>query len=133
MNEELLRSMELPSAIRNFAVGNDLVSLSTFEKTFNELFEKKVYTATEIAYCKLFADPLLRYAATWAAKEAVYKALKQVDHTLLSFKKIEIIRNKIGGMPIVKVHHQPKKPVQISLSISHDGDYAWAIAIVELL
>ena len=122
MNEELLK----------FAVGNDLVSLSAFEQTFNELFEAKVYTPNEIAYCKLFADPLLRYASTWAAKEAVYKALKQVDSSLLSFKKIEIKRNKIGGMPTVILHHVPKAPVRISLSISHDGDYAWAIAIVEL-
>ncbi len=133
MNEALLKSIKLPPVTRNFAVGNDLVSLAAFEKTFNELFEKKVYTPNEIAYCKLFSDPLLRYAATWAAKEAVYKALKQVDNSSLSFKKIEIIRNKIGGMPIAIVHQQPKNPIQISLSISHDGDYAWAIAIVELL
>ena len=132
MNKAFLESIELPQSDRKFAVGNDLVKISEFEKSFNDVFREKVYTANEIAYCNLFTEPLLRYAATWAAKEAVYKALKQIDSALLSFKKIEILRNKIAGIPHVKLHSATNLAPKISLSISHDGDYAWAIAIVEI-
>lgn len=132
MNKAFLESIELPQSDRKFAVGNDLVKISAFEKSFSDAFREKVYTANEIEYCNLFADSLLRYAATWAAKEAVYKALKQLNPALLSFKKIEILRNKIAGIPHVKLHSETKLAPKISLSISHDGDYAWAIAIVEI-
>jgi len=132
MNKEQLGTIEMLSTTRKFAVGNDLVLLSEFKQSFNKLFEAKVYTESEIYYCNLFEDPMLRFAATWAAKEAVYKAIKQVDQHSLSYKKIEIKRDKIGGIPNVILHHQAKPNFQISLSITHDGDYVWAIAILEI-
>ncbi|ADY51244.1 4'-phosphopantetheinyl transferase [Pseudopedobacter saltans DSM 12145] len=112
----------------DLTVGNDLVFLPDFEKSFNELFKKKVFTTREIAYCEQFDKPILRYASTWAAKEAVYKSIKQLSDTSLPFNKIEIVREKIQGKPTVSL------PVlfsdfQISLSISHDGSYVWVIAI----
>ncbi|UKT62884.1 holo-ACP synthase [Pedobacter mucosus] len=118
---------------RTFSVGNDVVLLSEFEKSFNSLFKKKIYTDQEIAYCNLFDKPLLRYASTWAAKEAVYKAIKQISKSPLPFKKIEITREKVGGLPNVILHVKYTLPIEISLSITHDGDYVWAIAIVEQL
>ena len=87
-----------------FAVGNDLVYLPDFKLSLTGLFKKKVYTPAEIEYCELFEDPLLRYASTWAAKEAVYKSVKQLDSAPLPFKKIEIIREKPGGRPFVVLH-----------------------------
>ena len=117
---------------QEFAVGNDVVFLSNFQQSFNPLFQKKVYTAQEIEYCERFDESLLRYASTWAAKEAVYKAVKQIHPQAISFKKIEILRSKIGGKPSAML---PKfyKDLKISLSISHDGDYVWAVAIVKIL
>lgn len=114
----------------DFAIGNDLVYLPNFEQSFNELFQRKVFTENEIAYCDQFDQPMLRYASTWAAKEAIYKGIKQVSLTPISFKKIEIIRAKVSGMPRVIL---PKElsHFQISLSITHDGDYVWAIAIIK--
>ncbi|WP_214228908.1 holo-ACP synthase [Pedobacter sp. B4-66] len=118
---------------QKFAVGNDLVFIPDFKQSLTPLFQNKVYTAAEIAYCDRFEDSLLRYASTWAAKEAVYKAIKQLDRATLSWKKIEITREKIGGRPHVIFHHNPANPFQVSLTLSHDGDYAWAIAIAELI
>lgn len=116
---------------QEFAIGNDVVLLSNFQQSFNSLFQKKIYTVQEIAYCDQFDEPLLRYASTWAAKEAVYKAIKQVHPKLLSFKNIEIFRSKIGGKPSV-VLPDFYKNLNISLSLSHDGDYIWAVAIVKV-
>jgi len=114
-----------------FAVGNDLVYIPNFKKSFTSVFKKKVYTANEVAYCDLFDDALLRYASTWAAKEAVYKSLKQIDPKPISWKHLEISRDKIAGKPTVVLHNDPDK-YKISLTISHDGDYVWAVALIQI-
>ncbi len=116
--------------LQDFSVGNDIVFLPDFNISFNTLFQKKVYTPTEIEYCERFDQPLLRFASTWAAKEAVYKAVKQLNQQPLGFKNIEIIRSGIAGMPKVNLP-EDFADIEISVSISHDGDYACAIAIAK--
>ena len=129
MESKLLKTLdELPVA-DSFSVGNDLVFVPDFGRSFNNLFQKKVYTPGEIAYCEQFNNALLRYASTWAAKESVYKAVKQIDNSTLGWKKIEITHEKPGGKPRVLIHGHPAN-LDISLTISHDGDYVWAIAFL---
>jgi len=110
-------------------IGNDLVFIPDFKKSLTEEFKSKVYTSNELAYCELFDDSIIRFASTWAAKEAVYKAVKQFDSAAISWKKIEILREKIAGKPTAVIHGQQLN-YKISLSISHDGEYAWAIALL---
>jgi phosphopantetheine--protein transferase-like protein len=133
MENDILRSINSLTIDKKFAIGNDLVFIPDFEASLTPLFKNKVYTPNEIAYCDLFDDSLLRYASTWAAKEAVYKAIKQLAPAAIGWKKIEIIRKKIGGQPQVIFHQQPSDTFNISITISHDGQYAWAIAIVQNL
>jgi len=130
MENKLLHTVKENLKEEKFAIGNDLVSLSEFAASFNELFKKKVYTQAEQTYCDAFSDPVLRYASTWAAKEAVYKAIKQINSQTLGWKKLEILRNGYGGKPEVTVHLE--NTYRISLSISHDGDYVWAVALVKI-
>jgi holo-[acyl-carrier protein] synthase len=132
MENKVLNSIDDLKTGKKFAVGNDLVFIPDFELSFNELFKNKVYTQNEIAYCDQFDNSMLRYASTCAAKEAVYKAIKQTDPSTLGWKKIEIIREKIAGRPHVIVHTNAEIP-PISLTISHDGDYVWAVAFIENL
>ena len=132
----LLKKFNVESAIEqlstenDFSIGNDVVFLPDFVASFNPLFQKKVYTQNEIDYCEQFQESVLRYASTWAAKEAVYKAVKQVNSKPLPFKKIEILREKIAGKPSV-ILPITLKNLNISLSITHDGDYVWAIAFLK--
>jgi holo-[acyl-carrier protein] synthase len=128
MENEILKQADFLDTDKEFAVGNDLVFMPDFKKSLSDAFKDKVYTANEIAYCEKFNDSVLRYASTWAAKEAVYKALKQVDPGTIGWKKIEIIRKKIAGQPEVLIHTNPD--LKISLSISHDGDYVWAVVLI---
>ncbi|HZY37073.1 MAG TPA: 4'-phosphopantetheinyl transferase superfamily protein [Mucilaginibacter sp.] len=130
MENQIEKSVELITAGKKFAIGNDLVFLPNFDLSFTELFKNKAYSPDEIAYCEQFSDSLLRYASTWAAKEAVYKALKQLEDATLGWKKIEIIRKKNAGEPQVLLHNNTSD-FKISLTISHDGDYVWAIALVD--
>lgn len=133
MRNNLEQSIDKLSLSAKFAVGNDLVFMPDFEHSLTGLFKKKVFTPNEEAYCNRFVDEgsLLRYASTWAAKEAVYKAVKQLVDEPLPFNKIEIIRDKPGGKPVVVLHKDELPDLDISLTISHDGDYAWAIALIE--
>jgi holo-[acyl-carrier protein] synthase len=73
---------------------------------------------------------ILRYASTWAAKEAVYKAVKQLSVAVLGWNKIEIVRQKVAGKPDVILHQYPDQ-YKISLTITHDGDYVWALVLAE--
>jgi holo-[acyl-carrier protein] synthase len=130
METKLLDTLE-SLAQQQFAIGNDLVFVPSFEPSLTPGFKNKVYTEKEITYCDQFADSLLRYASTWAAKEAVYKAVKQLDKTTSGWKKIEIIREKIGGRPHVVLHQPQLSDIIVSLSITHDGEYAWAVAIAQ--
>jgi len=131
MENEILKSVEAIVVDKKFAAGNDLVFLPNFRESLTDLFKNKVYTPAELTYCDQFADSDLRYASTWAAKEAVYKAVKQIDTKPLYWKKIEITRDKPGGQPTVTLHQHADR-FKISLSISHDGDYIWAIAFIEI-
>lgn len=132
MNKAILASVEKMDIHKRIVIGNDLVFLPEFKISCTDAFKAKVYTEREITYCEQFADPLLRYASTWAAKEAIYKALKQLHAAALSWKKIEIIREQVAGIPQPVIHSSTHTET-ISLSITHDGDYVWAIAIATKL
>ncbi len=127
---EILKTIDDLVVAQKFAAGNDLVFIPDFKAAFNDLFKNKVYTTDEITYCDQFEDSVLRYASTWAAKEAVYKAIKQLDPSALGPKKIEIRRDKIAGRPHVLIRKNGVN-FKISLTISHDGDYAWAAAFID--
>jgi holo-[acyl-carrier protein] synthase len=129
MKNELEMSVNQITAQRTFAVGNDLVHIENFKLSLSDLFKKKVYTPAEISYCESFSNSLQRYASTWAAKEAVYKAIKQLDTRSLGWKKIEISRAKKAGIPTVVLPAHLKN-YELSLSISHDAEYAWALALI---
>ncbi|MBS1525252.1 MAG: holo-ACP synthase [Bacteroidetes bacterium] len=131
MENKLLQTLEEFVTGQEIAIGNDLVYVPDFEKACTDMFKKRVYTSAEMAYCDQFADALLRYASTWAAKEAVYKAVKQLDQSTLGWDQIEVVREKIGGKPAVNLRKEPGR-FRISLSISHDGDYAWAVAFAQI-
>lgn len=130
MEKVIDKSVENTVAGYNAAIGNDLVFVPNFILSFTDQFKQKVYTSAETAYCEQFADAMLRYASTWAAKEAVYKAVKQLNDAALGWNKIEIVRKKNVGQPMATIHSYPNN-YKISLTISHDGDYVWAIALVQ--
>ena len=130
--EDIWEMVDKAKLDKGFAVGNDIVYMPDFQKSWNDLFKKKVYLENEIEYCELFDEPIIRYASTFAAKEAVYKAVKQLDKTPFGWKEIEILRLKISGEPQV-ILHKHKSKFNISLTISHDGDYVWALALVTVV
>lgn len=112
------------------AVGNDLVFIPDFKKSLTPSFQKRVFTRKEIKQIEEYkADPTIRYATTWAAKEAALKALKQLykSSPRLNWKNIEIVRN--SKIPKVKISDPRFKNLTFSLSLSHDENYAFGVVV----
>ena len=112
------------------AIGNDLVYLPEFKRSLTPGFRKRVFTRAEIKQIEEYrALPLVRYATTWAAKEAVFKALKQLFKAPLglNWNDIEILRN--GKAPSVKIKKTRFRAIRFSLSLSHEKDYASAVVL----
>src|SRR5687767_15175913 len=92
-------------------------------------FLQRVYTEWERMYCR---RNVLHLAGRWAAKEAVSKVLG-LGVRGIGWKEIEIERLPTG-QPAVRLHGRAEARsrqlgmVRIAVSITHEADYAVAIA-----
>ena len=109
-------------------VGIDLLKSSRFEKKSKSFFQK-YFTDNEINYAKTrkcFSETI---CGIFASKEAFFKALGIGILNGFSMKDVEVLHD-INGAPILKISSEIKKKFKIkkiSLSISHDSDFAIAI------
>ncbi len=87
---------------------------------FGERFSKRVLTPSEQRYVRMRPET---FAGRWAAKEAVSKVLG-LGVRGIGWKDIEVVRLPTG-QPSVKLHG---RAAARALSISHESDYAVAIA-----
>lgn len=117
--------------------GTDIIEISrikeSIEKKGNRFIEK-IFTSEEIEYCESKNDlKYQHYAARFASKEAVFKAISTLRIKDISWKDIEIKNDNIGR-PIVNILNKDTAKIQnIDLSISHCKEYAVAVAIVEIV
>ncbi len=124
--------------------GTDIVDISRFIKIVEKQdssFISKCFTDAEISYCDSARDTKIkaeRYAARFAAKEAVGKAL---GTGLLSegvgMHDIEVIKDEKGA-PQVRLtggalsHAEKQNVASVSISLSHDGGMACAYCVMLL-
>ncbi len=110
--------------------GIDLIKIDRFDKLKkNDNFLKSVFLESELKYIEKANYSSNTIAGLYAAKEAFLKAIKKGinDYSMLD---IEILHDN-DNAPFIILHNSLKdKYTNISVSISHDGDYA--IAIVTL-
>ena len=96
---------------------------------FGERFSNRVLTPSEQRYVRMRPET---FAGRWAAKEAVSKVLG-LGVRGIGWKDIEVVRLPTG-QPSVKLHGRAAARAEqlgmerIALSISHESDYAVAIA-----
>jgi holo-[acyl-carrier protein] synthase len=115
----------------NIYCGTDIIEIKRIEKaieTKEERFLKKIFTDKEIEYCEKKEQKYEHYAARFAAKEAIFKAISLKTKEPIKWKMIEITNTK-GGKPIVNFLEKIEKLQTIDVSISHCKDYAIANAI----
>jgi holo-[acyl-carrier protein] synthase len=120
--------------------GTDIVKVSRIKDSIEKIgieFIKRIYSDEEANYCE--SKKLAKYqsyAARFAAKEAVYKAISPDINSFSSWKDIEVLKEE-NGKPYIMLHGRLKdialdnNITKIEISLSHDEDYAVASAIVE--
>ena len=118
-------------------VGNDVVDVARIAALLqqtNEGFLHRCFTPEEIRDCRSSVHSDVRFAGRWAAKEAVYKALRLQWNRAFSWKEIEVL-SSADRSPTVKLSAQisalysGSSPPEILLSISHCDEYAFAVAL----
>ena len=112
-----------------YSIGTDIVKINRIKNlSSNKKFLNKIFTIKEIKYCFSYKDSHIHFSGKYAGKEAVKKALlsNKTVHNI-GLKDIEIL-NKRDKSPYVIIH--PLNDLKCSISISHDGDYAIAFALL---
>ena len=122
----------------NQAIGIDIVEikrLSRVSKRWGAGFLNKVYTDRELAYANSKRFPYQHLAARFAAKEAIFKALGEVEKDFVGWRNIEIL-NDAYGKPRVVLHgaaekvRKKKRLKDVVVSLSHTENYAVASAML---
>ncbi|HHW47194.1 MAG TPA: holo-ACP synthase [Clostridiaceae bacterium] len=120
--------------------GVDVVEVERIKRALEKdgnSFKNKVFTDKEIEYCeKKNSTKYQCYAARFAAKEAVSKAFGTGISNGLSWKDIEVINDPLGKPGVVlsgkgKELYEKLGAVSISISLSHEKEYAVACAVIE--
>ena len=118
-------------------IGVDMLEIDRME----QLAERRpsiltrVFTDEERAYCDARARPAEHYAARWAAREAVVKALGTGFADGIGFKDVSVVNDESGrpravltGRALEVARAQGVR--EVAISISHTRDVAVANAVM---
>jgi holo-[acyl-carrier protein] synthase len=119
-------------------VGVDLVSIPRMRTTierWQDRFVERVFTDDEIAYCRSRRDPAPHFAARFAAKEAGFKALGTGLQMGVRWRELEVRRERQQAPTLVLSGRARDIGLGLGgsrmlLSLTHEGDYALAQAIL---
>jgi holo-[acyl-carrier protein] synthase len=99
-------------------------------------FRDRVFTPAEQEYCGRHRDPAPSYAARFAAKEAMFKAIGTGWAEGVTWQDVEVVRADSGAPGIrlsgAAARHSEQRGVKtIHLSLSHSVDSAVAMVVLE--
>jgi holo-[acyl-carrier protein] synthase len=112
----------------NIEVGTDIIDINRIRESidrFGDRFLQRYLNDSEIKLIKRVETA----AGFWAAKEAISKALGVGIGNKLHFKDITILKND-NNSPHCKIISNNFDIISSSISISHERDFAIAIAII---
>jgi len=112
-------------------IGTDIIQIKrikTLVEKYGDTFKKRFLLEDEITTLRKIES----IAGYWAAKEAISKALGCGIGRSLSFHDIIISKDHLGAPTFVlsQEAQQRHKIKTSSLSISHDGGFAIAVAVI---
>ena len=116
--------------------GTDIIEIERVKASIEDTdgkFCERVYTEKEIEYCESKKmQKYQHYAARFAAKEAVFKAISKTLNGKydITWKDIEVLNDE-NGRPYIKLSEQFANKIEdIDISISHCKEYAVANVIM---
>ena len=123
--------------MRIFGIGIDVVEVGRIASAIErhgDSFLGKLFTASERAYCDGQKKSALHYAARFAAKEAVSKALGTGIGGQAGWLDLEVARDPAGAPKLVLLgaaadFAKRHGITEIQISLTHARDYAAANAI----
>lgn len=116
--------------------GTDIIEIERVKSIIQDLGDKfleRVYTKKEIQYCESKkTQKYQHYAARFAAKEAVLKAISQLlyDKYSINWKDIEVVNDAQGRPSVNLIGVDTTNIENIDLSISHCKEYAVANVVI---
>ena len=122
-------------------IGTDIARIERFQRFIDEdnhALLRRIFTEGERAECSRRKNSAASYAARFAAKEAMLKALGTGLRDGLSWQDMEIINNPLGKPEMylngaTQQMTREKGITNIFLSLSHDGGNAIAMLVLESL
>ncbi len=123
--------------MRIYGIGIDVVEVERIAAAIErhgEPFLTRLFTRAERGYCAAQKRPALHYAARFAAKEAVSKALGTGIGGEAGWLDLEIIRDPAGAPKLrldgaAAAFAKDKGISEIQISLSHAKEYAAANAV----
>lgn len=117
-------------------IGVDIVEVARMESVLRRTpsFARRMFTEEERAYCEQAARPAVHYAARFAAREAVLKALGTGFANGIGRMDVSVSRDD-AGRPIAVLTGRAREIadelgiVEVALSLSHTNDLAIANAM----
>jgi holo-[acyl-carrier protein] synthase len=131
-------AVEAPLELMIRGIGIDLVRIPRMREVvarWEERFLHRVFTERELAYCRSRRDPVQHLAARFAAKEAGLKALGTGLSMGVRWRELEVRRER-GEPPTMVLSGRCRALCEarggrrMFLSLTHDGDYACAEALL---
>lgn len=122
-------------------IGTDLVDIKRIEDKLakNNGFVEMVFSEKEIQYCQIMRYPAQHFAARFAAKESLLKAVGKGLLLDISLSKIEVCNNE-HGKPYFNLDSHTTSLINAEidtlkwiahLSLSHTQSMASAFVIIE--
>ncbi len=120
-------------------IGVDLFSVPRVEDDLDkgeQGLRDTIFTPEEIAYCQSKRYPAQHFAARFAAKEAVFKALGASGLSGSHWRDVEV-RVERNGRSYVLLHEEVKaaadqlRVATVHVSLSHTRDWAVASVVLE--
>jgi holo-[acyl-carrier protein] synthase len=120
-------------------IGTDIVSIERFQRFIdqnNTALLQRLFTERERALCSARKSSASCYAARFAAKEALLKALGTGLRDGIAWRDMEITPNNLGKPELVLTGrageiYSSLGLGSIFLSLSHDGGNAIAMVVLE--
>lgn len=118
-------------------VGTDIVAVrriaDALERT-GALFRRRVYTSGELDLADAHPNALRFLATSFAAKEAVFKALRPPADGEWDLREIEVGRDSAGAPTVtlhgsLAAHAEAAGCRRVDLSLSWESEYAVAVAL----
>lgn len=117
----------------NITCGTDIIEISRIKQSMEaheNSFKNSIFTENEVKYCESHkGQKYQHYAARFAAKEAIFKALSKKLNSEFIWTDFEVI-NLDSGKPEVVLKREVPEIESIDISLSHCKDYALATVIV---